>query len=57
MNIATKLNNYFAPVQQKRGELEKNLDYIKNVLNYGENKAREVAENTMSEVREAMKLG
>jgi tryptophanyl-tRNA synthetase len=57
MNIANKINEFFAPVHNKRSELEKNLDYIKDVLKEGEKKAAEVAENTMQEVREAMKLG
>lgn len=57
MNIAGKINDYFAPIHQKRSELENNIDFIKNVLNDGEKKAKEVAENTMSQVREAMELG
>jgi tryptophanyl-tRNA synthetase len=57
MNIANKINEYFTPVHNKRSELENNLDYIKDVLREGEKKAAEVAEKTMSEVREAMKLG
>ncbi|MCX6165659.1 MAG: tryptophan--tRNA ligase [Ignavibacteriae bacterium] len=57
MNIAGKINDYFAPIHQKRSELENNIDYIKNVLSDGEKKAKEVAESTMSQVREAMKLG
>jgi tryptophanyl-tRNA synthetase len=57
MNIANKINEYFTPVHNKRSELENNLDYIKDVLRDGEKKAAEVAEKTMSEVREAMKLG
>jgi tryptophanyl-tRNA synthetase len=57
MNIAKKIKDYFAPVHQKRSELENNIDYIKNVLSDGEKKAKKVAENTMLQVREAMKLG
>jgi tryptophanyl-tRNA synthetase len=57
MNIASKINDFFTPVHNKRSELENNLDYIKDVLTEGEKKATEVAENTMQEVREAMKLG
>lgn len=57
MNIANKIKEYFAPVRQKRSELEKNIDYIKNVLSEGERKAKVTAGNTMSQVREAMKFG
>jgi tryptophanyl-tRNA synthetase len=57
MNIAKKIKDFFAPIHQKRSELENNLDYIKDVLNEGERKAKEVAVKTMGEVREAMKLG
>jgi tryptophanyl-tRNA synthetase len=57
MNIAKKIKDFFAPIHQKRSELENNLDYIKDVLNEGERKAKEVAGKTMGEVREAMKIG
>ncbi len=57
MNIAGKIKDFFEPVRNKRSELVNNIDYIKNVLDDGENKAKKVAENTMSQVREAMKLG
>jgi tryptophanyl-tRNA synthetase len=57
MNIAKKIKDFFAPIHQKRSELENNLDYIKSVLSDGEKKAKEVAEDTMGEVRESMKLG
>lgn len=57
LNLAIKLNLYFAKTQIIRRELEKDKNYILDVLSDGEKKAKEVAEKTMGEVREAMKLG
>lgn len=57
MNIAGKIRDYFAPIHQKRRELEQDINYVKNVLSDGEKKAKEVAKETMSQVREVMKLG
>jgi tryptophanyl-tRNA synthetase len=57
MNIANKIKDFFSPIRQKRSELANNIDYIKNVLSEGEKKAKKVAGITMSQVREAMKLG
>ncbi len=37
--------------REKRIELEKNLDYINEVLETGAKKAREVASNTLDRVR------
>jgi len=56
-NIAKKINDYFAPIRQKRETLENDRKYIAEVLKDGENKARIIGEKTMTEVRDAMKLG
>jgi len=57
MNIADKINNFFLPVREKRIELDKDKNNILDILKDGENKALNIAENTMSEVREAMLFG
>lgn len=57
MKVADKIHKYFTPVREKRIILEKEKDKVLEILKEGENKAKTVAENTMSEVREAMKLG
>ena len=56
-NIAKKINDYFAPIRQKRETLENDRKYIAEVLKDGENKARIIGEKTMTEVRDVMKLG
>ena len=42
------------PIHARRAELEKNLDYVHEVLRKGAERAREVAQATMDEVRAAM---
>ncbi len=44
------------PIQEKRRELEGNMDYVEKVLNRGAEKAREIADETIDEVREKMGL-
>ncbi|MBO8129948.1 MAG: tryptophan--tRNA ligase [Candidatus Marinimicrobia bacterium] len=57
MKIAEAINKEIAPYRDKRKELEKDKNFIIDIIVDGEKKAREVAENTMNEVRSAMKLG
>lgn len=49
-------NSALQPIRQKRSELEKDLTYVKKVLESGADKARAKARQTMEEVRRAMKL-
>ncbi len=51
-----KFWEYFEPFRQKREELEKNLDYVEEVLQKGAEKARALASETMDEVRKAVGL-
>ncbi len=44
------------PIQEKRSELEKNPDYVEQVIEEGAKKAREIASATLTEVREKMGL-
>lgn len=57
MKCADKIAGYFAPAREKRAELEGNLNNVLAILEDGEVRARTVAEETMGEVREAMKFG
>jgi tryptophanyl-tRNA synthetase len=50
------LNEYLSPIREKRRELEKNPDYIKNVLKKGIETAREIAASTLAEVRRVMNM-
>ena len=51
-----KLWAYFDPMRNRRAELERNLDYVREVLRKGGERARQVAEQTMEEVRAAVGL-
>ena len=47
------IEEYFAGAREKRKELEKNLDYVNDILSDGGKKARERAEEVMEPVRKA----
>ena len=51
-----KLWAYFEPMRERRAELEKNPDYIWDVLRDGGRKATQEAEKTMDRVRKAVGL-
>lgn len=46
------IKDYFGEALEKRKELEKNIDYVKDVLQEGGKKARERAESVMQPIRE-----
>ncbi|MBR5030546.1 MAG: tryptophan--tRNA ligase [Muribaculaceae bacterium] len=50
------LNEMLEPIRQRRHELEQDIPEIYNILRKGTDKARETAAQTMSEVRNAMKI-
>ena len=50
------LNNMLEPMRKKRAELEANPDYVEKVLRDGAEKASAAAEQTMKDVRTAMRL-
>jgi len=54
--LTEALNEYLRPLRTRRAELEKNPDYIRSVLLKGSDKAREIASQTLSEVRQAMNM-
>lgn len=56
-NISEKISNFFLSIREKRQQLENNKQYIVEILEDGETKAREIAESTMQEVRKAMSIG
>lgn len=55
--LTESLNEYLRPLRQRRKELESDMGYIRDVLNNGIRRAREVAEVTLTEVRESMNMG
>ncbi len=52
--IAKKLNEYLAPIYEKRQTLEKKRDYVRDVFVQGSSKAQVIAKQTLSEAKKAM---
>jgi tryptophanyl-tRNA synthetase len=52
--IAKKLNEYLAPIYEKRQTLEKKRDYVRDVFVEGSSKAQVIAKQTLSEAKKAM---
>ncbi len=52
--LATNLNKHLEPFRAKRAELEKDSDFVKDILLDGATRAREIASVTMGQVREAI---
>lgn len=57
MNCAKKIIDSLAPNREKRAYYESHMDKVKDILAEGEKRAGTIAEQTMAEVHEAMKLG
>ena len=53
-NLSMHINKDLAPIREKRAELEKDKDLIKDILKEGAHKARMIAQKTMAEVREVV---
>lgn len=52
--LTEALNEYLRPLRQRRQELEKDPEFISHVLRMGIERAREIAKETLGEVRQAM---
>ena len=57
MNCSSKISEFFEPVRNKRKYYENNMDEVKDILRQGEQRGKEIAEQTMEEVHKKMKLG
>lgn len=57
MNCAAKISKFLEPIIEKRRYYESRIDEVKDILHSGEQQGRKVAEKTMSEVHDKMKLG
>lgn len=53
-NLSVHINKDLEPIRDKRAQLEKDKDSIKDILKEGAHKARAIAQKTMQEVREAV---
>ncbi len=54
--LTEALNEALRPLRAKRAELEKEPEYIRQTLRDGAQKAREIAERTLNEVRSVMNM-
>ncbi|MHC4148648.1 MAG: tryptophan--tRNA ligase, partial [Planctomycetota bacterium] len=55
--LAELMIDYFKPFREKRAELENNIDYVKEVLANGAERARTVAAKTLTDVRKVVGVG
>lgn len=54
--LTSSMNDYFAPIRARRAELAADEGYLRQVLRQGNEKAGAVADQTLDEVRRAMKM-
>lgn len=54
--LAAILNDTLEPIRQRRHELENNIPYVYEILRKGSDRAREVAAQTLAEVKNAMRI-
>ena len=54
--LLAKINEHFAPMREKRAELEKNPDFVNDVLRQGAEKARAETRKTLQAARRAVGL-
>ena len=52
--VTQAVNDYFAPIREKRAQIEQDRGYVADVIHEGNRRAREIAAATLDEVREAM---
>ncbi len=55
-DLAQAIYEELAPIQEKRKELEQNPEFVDNVIKQGAQKARQIATETLNEVKKAMGL-
>jgi tryptophanyl-tRNA synthetase len=54
--LLEKINEHFAPMREKRAELENNMDFVEEVLRKGADKARAETQKTLHAARKAVGL-
>ena len=54
--LSETLNDFLEPIRKKRKEYEKDLSEVQNIIVKGVEKGREIAAQTLSKVRRAMKI-
>lgn len=54
MYVVESVNNFLAPMRERRAELAQDMDYVRDVLAEGNRKANAIANETLEQVRDAM---
>ena len=54
--VTESVNEFLAPIRERRVQLAGDTDYIKDVLHDGNRRANEIANATLDEVRAAMNM-
>ncbi len=57
MKCAEKISIFLEPILEKRKHYEKNINLVEDILHNGEKRAKQIALETMKEVRENMRIG
>lgn len=57
LKCSNKINEFLAPIIDKRNHYEQNIDEVKDILADGEKRGKAVAQQTMDDVHKAMKFG
>ena len=52
--VIENVNNFLAPHRERRAELAKDMDTVRDILHDGNKRANAIAEETLSQVRDAM---
>lgn len=52
--LADAINEFLTPIRKRRMEYEKNLGYLRDILNQGQKRTRDIGAETMGQVKEAM---
>ena len=54
MYVVESVNNFLAPMRERRAELAKDMDYVRDVLAEGNKKANAIADETLQIKRGAI---
>ncbi len=57
MNCSAKISSFLEPIIEKRKYYEKNMNEVLDILSDGEARGKKVAEETMADVHNKMKIG
>jgi tryptophanyl-tRNA synthetase len=57
LNCSAKISSFLEPIIEKRKYFEKNMNEVLDILSDGEAKGKKVAEKTMADVHNKMKIG